>query len=62
MSDSPYSLHSQAEFLHKKGVWVVAMRMPGHGTVPSGLVKLKWQDMAAVVKIGMARLHQKLGN
>jgi pimeloyl-ACP methyl ester carboxylesterase len=62
MSDSPYSLHSQAEYLHKKGVWVVAMRMPGHGTVPSGLVKLEWQDMAAVVKIGMARLHQKLGN
>ena len=62
MSDAPYSLHAQAEYLHKKGVWVVAMRMPGHGTIPSGLVELKWQDMAAVVKIGMARLHQKLGD
>jgi len=62
MSDSPYSLHTQAEYLQKKGVWVVSMRMPGHGTIPSGLIKLKWQDMAAVVKIGMKRLEQKVGS
>ena len=62
MSDSPYSLHAQAEYLQKKGVWVVAMRMPGHGTIPSGLTGITWQDMAAVVKIGMKRLTEKLGN
>ena len=62
MSDSPYSLHAQAEYLQKQGVWVVAMRMPGHGTIPSGLVELKWQDMAAVVKIGMKRLKDKVGS
>jgi len=62
ISDSPYSLHAQAEYLHKRGVWVVAMRMPGHGTIPSGLIELKWQDMTAVVKIGMDRLTQKLGD
>ena len=61
MSDSPYSLHTQAEYLHKQGIWVVAMRMPGHGTIPSGLREVKWQDMAAVVKMGMARLTQKVG-
>lgn len=61
MSDSPYSLHAQAEYLHRKGVWVVAMRMPGHGTIPSGLTDIKWQDMTAAVKIGMERLNQKLG-
>jgi esterase/lipase len=62
MSDSPYSLHAQAEYLQKKGVWVVAMRMPGHGTIASGLTGVKWQDMAAVVKIGMKRLSQKVGD
>jgi len=62
MSDSPYSLHTQAEYLHKQGVWVVGLRMPGHGTIPSGLVELKWQDMAAVVKIGMKHLDQKVGD
>ncbi|WP_309497746.1 alpha/beta fold hydrolase [Sulfurovum sp.] len=61
MSDSPYSLHAQAEYLHKQGVWVVGMRMPGHGTIPSGLIELQWQDMAAVVKIGMKRLEDKVG-
>ena len=61
MSDAPYSLHAQAEYLHKQGVWVVAMRMPGHGTIPSGLVELQWQDMAAVVEIGMKRLKEKVG-
>ena len=61
MSDSPYSLHAQAEYLHKKGIWVVGMRMPGHGTIPSGLREVEWQDMAAVVKIGMERLSQKVG-
>jgi len=61
MSDSPYSLHVQAEYLHKKGIWVVGMRMPGHGTIPSGLREVEWQDMAAVVKIGMERLRQKVG-
>ncbi len=61
MSDSPYSLHTQAEYLHKKGIWVVGMRMPGHGTIPSGLREVEWQDMAAVVKIGMERLKQKVG-
>lgn len=62
MSDSPYSLHAQAEYLHEHGVWVVAMRLPGHGTVPSGLTSVKWKDMAAVTEIGMKRLREKVGN
>lgn len=62
MSDSPYSLHTQAEYLHKKGVWVVSMRLPGHGTIPSGLRNVRWEDMAEVVKIGMKRLSEKIGH
>ncbi len=62
MSDSPYSLHTQAEYLHKRGVWVVAIRLPGHGTIPSALREVKWEDMASVVKIGMKRLNEKVGD
>lgn len=62
MSDSPYSLHAQATYLQQQGVWVVAMRMPGHGTIPSGLTVITWQDMAAVVNMGMKRLSQKVGD
>ena len=62
MSDSPYSLHTQAMYLQKKGVLVLGLRLPGHGTIPSGLIHLKWQDMAAVVKMGMQYLAKKLPN
>jgi esterase/lipase len=62
MSDSPYSLHTQAKQLQEQGVYVVSMRMPGHGTIPSGLTNITWEEMAAVVKIGMDRLKQKVGN
>ncbi len=60
MSDSPYSLHTQAAYLHKNGAYVVGIRLPGHGTVPSGLLNATWQDMAAVVKMGMRHLGKKL--
>jgi alpha-beta hydrolase superfamily lysophospholipase len=62
MSDSPYSLHTQAEYLHNNGAYVVGIRLPGNGTIPSGLVAATWQDMAAVVKMAMQHLKEKMGN
>jgi len=61
MSDSPYSLHNIAERLHEAGVYVVGLRIPGHGTVPSGLVRTRWQDMAAAVKIAMRYVEKQAG-
>ena len=61
MSDSPYSLHTQAKYLHKKGVYVIGLRLPGHGTIPSGLINAQWEDMAAVVKMAMVHLKEKAG-
>ena len=48
--------------LHKAGAWVVGLRVPGHGTIPSGLVTVKWQDMAAAVQLAVKDLHEKLGD
>jgi len=62
MSDSPYSLRALGQTLNKQGYWVVGLRLPGHGTAPSGLRKARWQDMAAVVRIGMERLSEKVGS
>jgi alpha-beta hydrolase superfamily lysophospholipase len=59
MSDSPYSLRAIGETLQLRGFSVVGLRMPGHGTLPSGLLDLKWQDMAAVVRLGMRHLEQR---
>jgi len=59
MSDSPYSLHSLATRLQKEGAWVIGLRVPGHGTAPVGLTRVKWQDMAAAVKLAMHHLRDQ---
>ena len=59
MSDSPYSLRNLGEALHASGVHVVGLRIPGHGTAPSGLVRVTWQDMEAAVTIAMKHVAEK---
>ena len=58
LSDSPYSMRALAESLHENGATVLAMRMPGHGTAPAALVDVRWQDMAAAVRLGARHLHE----
>jgi alpha-beta hydrolase superfamily lysophospholipase len=58
MSDSPYSLRALGEELRRAGVHVVGLRLPGHGTVPSGLVDFEWEDMDAAVCLAMRHLRQ----
>lgn len=60
MSDSPYALRTLGKALNLQGYQVVGMRMPGHGTAPSGLRHISRQDMAAAVRIGMAHLDEKV--
>jgi len=59
MSDSPYSLRNLGERLYKAGVYVVGLRIPGHGTAPSGLTRVTWQDMAAAVQIAVRHTAEK---
>jgi alpha-beta hydrolase superfamily lysophospholipase len=60
MSDSPYSLRALGEALQASGYHVLGLRMPGHGTLPSGLLRLHWHDMSAAVHIGMRHLAARL--
>ncbi|MCA9442657.1 MAG: alpha/beta fold hydrolase [Candidatus Omnitrophica bacterium] len=62
LSDAPYSLRSIGERLRDEGFWVVGLRIPGHGTAPSGLTQTKWEDMTAAVRIGMQHLKENLGD
>jgi len=59
MSDSPYSLRKLGQRLNSEGFHVLGLRMPGHGTAPSGLVELTWQDMAAATRLAMQHLAGK---
>jgi alpha-beta hydrolase superfamily lysophospholipase len=59
MSDSPYSLRHLGERLHAAGANVLGLRMPGHGTAPSGLLDITWQDMDAAVHVAMRHLAKQ---
>jgi len=61
MSDSPYSLRAFGEELNRRHYWVVGLRLPGHGTAPSGLLNVHWEDMAAAVQLAAGHLAQKVG-
>ncbi len=56
LSDAPYSLRSLGQAFHGAGVHVVGLRIPGHGTAPSGLVEVRWQDMAAATALALRDL------
>jgi len=62
MSDSPYSLRALGSSLHARGYWVIGLRLPGHGTVPSGLKTVIWEDMATAVFLAMDRLSTVAGS
>ena len=51
LTDSPYSMRPLGEVLRSQGYYVILMRMPGHGTVPAGLDRIRWQDWFAAVEL-----------
>jgi alpha-beta hydrolase superfamily lysophospholipase len=61
LTDSPYSLHALATELASRGLHVVALRLPGHGTAPAGLLSFKVEDMQAAVRLAMRDLRQRVG-
>ena len=61
MSDSPYSLRALGQTLRQRNFWVIGLRLPGHGTAPSGLKHISWRDMAAAVQLAVAHLSSRLG-
>ena len=42
------------------GIYSLALRMPGHGTVPSGLVAATWQDWLAAVRMGVRHVRGRI--
>lgn len=53
LTDSPYSLRHVALLYQARGWTAIAIRMPGHGTVPAGLANAKWPDWAAATRLAM---------
>ena len=62
MSDSPYSMRPLGEQFDDGETAIIALRIPGHGTAPCGLLDTKWEDMAAAVKLAMQDLKAAVGD
>ena len=62
LTDSPYSFRTIGEDLRARGYYVVAMRMPGHGTVPAGLTDVTWEDWLAAVRVGARHVRTTIGD
>ena len=61
VSDSPYSLRRVGEILADEGFYVLALRLPGHGTIPAALTRVTWEDWMAVARIGARQTLQRVG-
>jgi alpha-beta hydrolase superfamily lysophospholipase len=62
LTDSPYSLRSVGLALVARGYRVVGLRLPGHGTAPSGLLTFEVEDLTAATKLAMLDLRRSLGD
>ena len=60
LTDSPYSMRAVADLLGKNGVYSLSLRMPGHGTVPSGLARSSWKDWLAAVRMGVRHVRASI--
>lgn len=53
LTDSPYSLRHIARLYAERGFVAIGLRLPGHGTVPAGLVSVDRDDWMAAVRLAV---------
>jgi alpha-beta hydrolase superfamily lysophospholipase len=61
LTDSPYSLRHIARRYVRDGFAVVAIRLPGHGSVPSGLADVEWEQWTAATRLAVRHAKQLAG-
>ena len=61
LTDSPYSLRHIARSYAAAGFVAVAIRLPGHGTVPAGLSKGGWEDWMAATRLAVREARRRTG-
>lgn len=60
LTDAPYSLRHIAKLYQQRGYVVVAIRMPGHGTVPAGLTDVEWEDWLAATHLAVREARRRV--
>ncbi len=61
LTDAPYSMRRLAETYRDLGYYALALRMPGHGTVPAALTEATWRDWAAAFRVGARHVRSRAG-
>ncbi|MEM6052020.1 alpha/beta hydrolase [Erwinia sp. P7711] len=59
LTDSPYSLRHFAEDYRQHGYVAVAIRLPGHGTVPAALTSVEWEDWMAATRLAVREARKR---
>lgn len=61
LTDSPYSLRHIARLYREYGFVAIAIRLPGHGTVPAGLSDIEWEDWSAATRLAVREAQRRIG-
>ena len=61
LTDSPYSLRHIARRYRDDGFVAIAIRLPGHGTVPAGLSAVAWEDWSAATRLAVREARRRIG-
>lgn len=62
LTDSPYSMRHVAERYRELGLIALAIRLPGHGTVPGSLAEVAWPDWSAATRLAVREARRRAGN
>jgi len=62
LTDSPYSLRHIARRYRDAGFVAIAIRLPGHGTVPAALTDVEWQDWDAATRLAVREARRRVGS
>jgi len=61
LTDCPYSLRHLAANYRARGFVAVAIRLPGHGTVPGGLTDVDWPQWLAATRLAVREARRRIG-
>ena len=62
LTDAPYSLRHIARRYRELGYVAVAIRLPGHGTVPGSLADVEWEDWSAATRLAVREARRRTGS